>query len=249
GAFGTRQAEAEKAVFDLARRSEQHAADLAAEVAAEALALASSGASGSVSVSATPGETRLARTEPDAEKRRLVWWLTGGRLLVVLRISIGTVRSIVVPIRRLLDATSRLGKHGIHEPVPGGGIRELDTLAESFNLMAEELVAARRSTEQHKLELEQRVADRTRQLRELAEKDPLTGLPNRRQLAVLLAEALGTAAYNGSLVAVLFLDLDNFKNVNDSMGHGFGDDVLKAVAAKLEQLVAGRGFAARLGGD
>lgn len=249
GAFGTRQAEAEKAVFELARLSEQYAADLAAEAAAEALALASSGASGSVSVSATPGETRLARTEPDAEKRRLVWWLTGGTLLVVLLISIGTVRSIVVPIRRLIDATSRLGKHGIHEPVPGGGIRELDTLAESFNLMAEELVAARRSTEQHKLELERRVAERTRQLRELAEKDPLTGLPNRRQLSVLLAEALDIAAHDGSLVAVLFLDLDNFKNVNDSMGHGFGDDVLKAVAEKLEQLVTGHGFAARLGGD
>jgi diguanylate cyclase (GGDEF)-like protein len=249
--LAARQAAAEKALFEVARQSEQYAADQAAAAAAEALALSAEGASGSVSVSVgeTAHETRLARTEPDTEKRRLVGWLTGGTLLVVLMISIGTVRSIVVPIRRLLDATSRLGKHGVHEPVPGGGIRELDTLAESFNRMGEELVAARRSTERHKLELEERVAERTRQLRELAERDPLTGLPNRRHLSVLLAEALDDAAQSDALVAVLFLDLDNFKNVNDSMGHGFGDDVLQSVAAKLEQLVAGRGFAARLGGD
>ena len=194
-------------------------------------------------------ETRISRQETDSAKQLLVAGLTGGVLIIVLVISIGTVRSIVVPIRRLLRATTELGKFGTHEPVPRGGIKELDTLAQSFNQMAEELVAARRRAGEHQQQLEQRVAERTHQLQELAECDPLTGLPNRRHLLVLLENALETARRDGQLVAVFFLDLDNFKNVNDSMGHGFGDEVLKAVSKRLAEAARGMGFAARLGGD
>ena len=194
-------------------------------------------------------QTRVSRHETDNSTRRVVAWLTGGVLFIVLLISIGTVRNIVVPIRRLLKATSQLGKHGIHEPIPRGGIKELDTLARSFNQMAEELVAARRSAEQHQLLLEQRVEERTRQLQELAEHDPLTGLPNRRHLLELLEDTLADARRDKRLVAVFFLDLDNFKNVNDSMGHAFGDEVLKAVSQRLQDVARDIGFAARLGGD
>lgn len=194
-------------------------------------------------------ETRVSRQETDSAKQYLVAWLTGGVLIIVLLISIGTVRSIVVPIRRLLRATSQLGKHGPHEPVPRGGIKELDTLAQSFNQMAEEIVASRRSAGEHQLQLEQRVVERTRQLQELAECDPLTGLPNRRHLLVLLENALAAASRDGGRVGVLFLDLDNFKNINDSMGHGFGDQVLQAVSRQLADAPHGSGFAARLGGD
>ena len=148
--------------------------------------------------------------------------LTGGVLIVVLLISVGTVRSIVVPIRRLLKATNDLGKHGTHEPVPRGGIRELDTLGQSFNDMAQEILAARRNAHDQHVILEQRVGERTRQLQELAECDPLTGLPNRRHFRALLEQAL--ARRGNGCVAVFFLDLDNFKNINDSMGHGFGDE-------------------------
>ena len=194
-------------------------------------------------------ETRISRQEPDSAKQRLVAGLTTVVLIIVLVISIATVRSIVVPIRRLLKATSQLGKFGAHEPVPRGGIKELDTLAQSFNEMAEELVAARRRASEHQQHLEQRVAERTHQLQELAECDPLTGLPNRRHLLALLENAVATARRDGQLVAVFFLDLDNFKNVNDSMGHGYGDEVLKAVSKRLAEVARGMGFAARLGGD
>ncbi len=68
-------------------------------------------------------ETRVSRQETDSAKQKLVAWLTGGVLIIVLVISIETVRSIVVPIRRLLSATSRLGKNGTYEPVPRGGIK------------------------------------------------------------------------------------------------------------------------------
>jgi diguanylate cyclase (GGDEF)-like protein len=193
--------------------------------------------------------TRVARQETDTAKQRLVAWVSGSVLLIVLVISIGTVRSIVVPIRRLLRATNQLRKQGTHEPIPGGGIKELDTLAQSFNQMAEELVASRQIASEHQLQLEQRVMERTRELQVLAECDPLTGLPNRRHLLALLQAALAAARSAQQLVAVFFLDLDNFKNINDSMGHGFGDEVLKAIAKRLQEIALGLGFAARLGGD
>jgi diguanylate cyclase (GGDEF)-like protein len=194
-------------------------------------------------------ETRVARQEPDNAKQLLVAWVSGGVVLIVLLISVGTVRSIVVPIRRLLRATNQLGKHETHEPIPRGGLKELDTLAQSFNEMAAELVASRKVGSEHRRELEQRVIERTRELQELAERDPLTGLPNRRHLLELLEAALAAARPIRQLVAVFFLDLDNFKNINDSMGHGFGDEVLKAIAKRLQDVVLGIGFAARLGGD
>jgi diguanylate cyclase (GGDEF)-like protein len=200
------------------------------------------------STAASP-ETRVARQEPDSAKQLLVAWVSGGVLLIVLLISLRTVRSIVVPIRRLLHATNQLGKHGTHEPVPRGGLKELDTLALSFNEMAAELVASRRIASEHQRELEQRVMERTRELQELAECDPLTGLPNRRHLLALLEAALVAATPSRQIVAVFFLDLDNFKNINDSMGHGFGDEVLKAIAKRLKDVVRDMGFAARLGGD
>ena len=191
--------------------------------------------------------TRIARQETDEHKRLLVALLTGGVLIVVLLISIGTVHRIVVPIRRLLKGMDDLGKHGVHEPIPRGGIRQLDTLAQSFNDMAQELLAARRNAQNQHVILEQRVEERTRQLAELAECDPLTGLPNRRHLLALLNDVLERR--EDRIVAVFFLDLDNFKNINDSMGHGFGDEVLKAVAERLRDTIAQGGFAARLGGD
>jgi diguanylate cyclase (GGDEF)-like protein len=133
--------------------------------------------------------------------------------------------------------------------VATGGIRELDTLAIAFNSMAEQLAAARASTRNAQQELEAKVAERTRQLQELAEQDPLSGLANRRHLFVTLNEALERARASGDRVGVFFLDIDNFKTLNDSMGHAYGDRVLTAVAHRLEAIARTCGFAARLGGD
>ncbi len=79
--------------------------------------------------------------------------------------------------------------------------------------------------------------------------DPLTGLPNRVQFLERLQEALARAGRSGTGVAVLFLDLDDFKVVNDNLGHAAGDRVLEAVGKRLAAIVRAGETVARYGGD
>jgi diguanylate cyclase (GGDEF)-like protein len=87
------------------------------------------------------------------------------------------------------------------------------------------------------------------ELRYLANYDTLTGLPNRTLLAERLARAVVRARRQDIRVAVLFLDLDRFKDVNDSLGHAAGDRILKSAAARLLTTVRETDTVARLGGD
>jgi diguanylate cyclase (GGDEF)-like protein len=181
--------------------------------------------------------------------RRLVGWITAAVLAVILTISVWTVRSIVIPVRRMTRATKKIADGEVNVRVPGGGLKELDTLSQAFNAMAAELAEARNMARDYQQRLEEKVELRTRQLQHLAEHDSLTHLPNRRQIFVLLNHALERAAKNRRHVAVFFLDIDNFKNLNDSMGHAFGDQVLACVGQRLKETAQAFGFAGRLGGD
>jgi diguanylate cyclase (GGDEF)-like protein/PAS domain S-box-containing protein len=87
------------------------------------------------------------------------------------------------------------------------------------------------------------------QLQHQAFHDPLTGLPNRALFMDRLEHALTRANWRGSRVAVLFMDLDNFKVINDSLGHEVGDQLLAAVAERLEACLRPEDTASRLGGD
>ena len=96
------------------------------------------------------------------------------------------------------------------------------------------------------------ITDRKRteqELRYLANYDALTGLPNRTLLSERIGHAIIRAQRGGRRVAVLFLDLDRFKHVNDSMGHAAGDRMLKAAGSRLRQVVREGDSVARLGGD
>jgi diguanylate cyclase (GGDEF)-like protein/excisionase family DNA binding protein len=82
-----------------------------------------------------------------------------------------------------------------------------------------------------------------------ARADPLTGLPNRRFFTERVEHALARRARLGTRIAVLFLDLDGFKLVNDGLGHAAGDDVLIAVANRIQRCMRAADTVARLGGD
>src|SRR5450759_3474752 len=88
-----------------------------------------------------------------------------------------------------------------------------------------------------------------RLLESLALNDPLTGLANRRLLADRMSMDLVHARRNKSAMAVVYLDLDGFKQVNDTLGHGAGDVLLKMVAGRLTATVREEDTVARLGGD
>jgi diguanylate cyclase (GGDEF)-like protein/PAS domain S-box-containing protein len=90
---------------------------------------------------------------------------------------------------------------------------------------------------------------RERRMREEAETDPLTGLANRRALERMLPVALGRAERERREVAVLVLDLDDFKALNDRAGHAAGDGALIGVAAALRRCVRERDLVSRVGGD
>ena len=83
----------------------------------------------------------------------------------------------------------------------------------------------------------------------LAQQDPLTGLGNRRLLTKRISAAMANARRTKSAMAVVYLDLDGFKAINDTSGHGVGDALLKQVARRLESVVREEDTVARVGGD
>ncbi len=93
------------------------------------------------------------------------------------------------------------------------------------------------------------LAQYSKQQQELALHDPLTGLPNRRLLEDRIEHTLQQSARSRAKSAVLYLDLDGFKAINDSYGHGYGDEILKMVAARLVGASRKEDTVARIGGD
>ena len=183
------------------------------------------------------------------EAQRTITEATFKSILLALLVLAITAWAITWPVRRLTAGARRLAAGDLSARVRGGGASEVDELARAFNQMATELDDAERAVRSYQAQLEARVEERTLQLRHLAEHDPLTNLPNRRQLFQRLNEMIAATAAGRGQLAVLFLDLDNFKTVNDSLGHEFGDRVLMSIGERLRQVSGESGFIARLGGD
>jgi diguanylate cyclase (GGDEF)-like protein/PAS domain S-box-containing protein len=96
---------------------------------------------------------------------------------------------------------------------------------------------------------EQQLRDNQQRLARMAHHDQLTGLPNRHYLAAFLPEAIETAKRSGTMLGVLFLDLDRFKHINDTRGHETGDKLLQEVARRLRGCVRDTDVVIRMGGD
>jgi diguanylate cyclase (GGDEF)-like protein len=147
--------------------------------------------------------------------------------------SVLTARHVTTPLRRLAAAAERLGAGDYATPL-GGQRRndEIGDLAQSFERMRVN------------------VATQQEEILKLAYWDSLTGLPNRVQFRNALIEAMAIGRADKRSVAVVMLDLDRFKHVNDVLGYRFGDLMLKGVAERLSQQAVRNGdLVARLGGD
>lgn len=132
----------------------------------------------------------------------------------------GITRPIVELYRRVTSSSG--GNYVRCAPLGSGD--ELETLAEAFD-------------------------ERSLSLQFLAKHDPLTGLPNRLFFMDRLENALKHSQHDKNMLAIIFLDLDRFKEINDSLGHTIGDELLKKVANLLHQAIRDVDTVARLGGD
>ncbi|WP_395702314.1 GGDEF domain-containing protein [Aquabacterium sp.] len=112
-----------------------------------------------------------------------------------------------------------------------------------------EIESAKDKAIQHALSLEQKVAERTRELEEVSRRDPLTGLYNQRFFAESLRRELSRARRAGRPLSLLYVDVDDFKLVNDRRGHLAGDEVLRAVAGLLQATCRDYDLCCRYGGD
>ena len=117
-----------------------------------------------------------------------------------------------------------------------------------FYVLASDVTALKRA-EEHERRTARELAKTAERLDFLAHHDSLTELPNRAKLQSRVGVAISLARRHGKGVGLLFVDLDHFKHVNDSLGHGSGDSLLQAVARRLRDTVRHEDFVARLGGD
>jgi diguanylate cyclase len=132
---------------------------------------------------------------------------------------------------------------------PSPAADRIDAVTVGLNMLAEELQALNEDLELRVVERTREVEEAHRQLERLALYDPLTGLANRTLLADRIDLAMAGGARGVAPPAVLVLDLDGFKVVNDSFGHAIGDRLLIEVARRLQAVVRDTDTVARIGGD
>ena len=158
---------------------------------------------------------------------------------IALHLARRLLRGITGPLHSLADvAHAARSERAFDRRVPPAKIAELDSLGSDFNALLGEMEA-----------WQSHLQSENESLAHQANHDSLTGLPNRAFFEGRLIRALRGAAKLDERVAVLFLDSDRFKDINDNFGHAAGDAVLVAVAARVRAQLRDGDLVARLGGD
>lgn len=183
-------------------------------------------------------------------KIAVVWSLFIGLLAVL----IGSIfsRTLSRPLIQLRDATGRIAKGDLDYGVEIRSRDEFGELAASFNKMVMDLRERTTELARANTALQSEIAERKKKEETImyqASHDLLTDLPNRMLFMDLLKLELAQARRRSTKVAVLFLDLDRFKSINDTLGHDIGDKLLKEVASRLKAGIRNADTAARIGGD
>lgn len=184
--------------------------------------------------------------------------ILGGCIYIVFR------QNVLRPIRQLIMGAERVARGELSAKVPVYNADELGGLAKSFNLMMNKLSMsltakdlAMAQLRELNASLEDRVNNRTQalasanqELKHLALHDPLTGLANRSLLQDRLHEILSNSAQlDQPPMTIMMMDLDRFKEVNDTLGHDVGDELLREVGRRVSDVMRSDDTLARLGGD
>ncbi|WP_298408979.1 diguanylate cyclase [Janthinobacterium sp.] len=160
-------------------------------------------------------------------------------LVVAVRLSRRMETEITSPLRHLAETAHRVRRDRSFElRVPPANIAELNQINDDFNALLDELEAWQSHLQKEHASLSHR-----------ANHDSLTGLSNRAFMEAELERAILEARIGNGKVAVLFLDSDRFKYINDTFGHASGDRVLVTIAARIKQQLREGDLVARLGGD
>jgi diguanylate cyclase (GGDEF)-like protein len=208
--------------------------------AEEATALGEGAVSRIVSLPARDDETVIAVLqeplatvlEPFWHLQRQLWVISLSALVLSIVAGVMIARSIARPVRELARVARRIAAGNYTALPPATRSDEIGALAEAFRTMQNGLVAR-----------ESRIMD-------LAYRDTLTGLPNRALYSERLDQAIKYASRMKTRLAVILMDLDHFKYVNDTLGHPIGDMLLREVATRLQRVVdRPTDTVARLGGD
>lgn len=184
----------------------------------------------------------------DNTVRRKNELIRNGLIITLLGLSLSGLfafrmsRQVTRPIQRLSDAVQKIGDGALDIRVPEISAGELLVLEQGINSMA----AALKMSHEH---LQERIDEATSRLSYQASHDALTGLPNRREFEVRMERALKGARDLNEVHTLCYLDLDQFKIVNDTSGHVAGDELLRQLATLLQARLRDRDTLARLGGD
>ena len=194
---------------------------------------------------------------PVLELERQIWLASVGLILAFLLVAFFLARQIGRPLQALASTAHRIQAGDPDAVFPRErGYREARELTGALRGLVDELTAHERELTALTQQLEQRVRERTVELSEanaqlevLAMTDGLTGLANRRHFGDQLAREVTRCAEMGKPLALVTMDIDHFKAINDTHGHPAGDAVLRRVAMLLEENVRGGDLLARVGGE
>jgi diguanylate cyclase (GGDEF)-like protein len=169
-------------------------------------------------------------------------FITAVGLILAALVALRMGRRVTEPVLRLARTVEKIGLGQLDARVPEDSGGELKVLEAGINSMAAALQASHDN-------LQQRIADATLRLSYQATHDTLTGLINRREFEARVERALASARSHGQVHTLCYLDLDQFKVVNDTCGHVAGDELLRQLSTLLQSRLRERDTLARLGGD
>lgn len=190
-------------------------------------------------------EKRLAELQAELEKlERRDWWLWSLAVVVMLLLTF-TVFSMSFP--NLIKMDDPLFQSGLDRAVRG--LAGLILIFNAYTIYQQVMIKRLRRQFSEKLSEMQALQVRAQEFHRLAVIDPLTGLYNRRVAEGRIAAEASRSQRYGNALAVVSLDLNDFKRINDTYGHPAGDQVLKEFAQRLNSAIRLSDFAARMGGD